>query len=346
MRMHVAVIDDNPLNITLMQHLLKLVGDVEAHTFLESAAALSWCQANDPDLIIVDYMMPPPDGLTFIRAIRSQAPGAETPMLMVTANIDEKVRHAALESGCNDFLTKPLNKVEFLARVRNMLALRASQKKLRDHAGWLAEEVRRATALILQREQEAILRLTRAAEYRDPETGAHILRMASYSQLIARGLGLSQDEQDLILKAAPMHDIGKVGIADHILLKPGRLDDDEMAIMRTHARIGYDILKDSESPLIQLAAVIAHSHHEKYDGSGYPQQLAGDTIPLHGRIVAVADVFDALTSERPYKKAWELDRALDFMREQRGRHFDPECLDIFVDCLDEVLLIRQRYQDD
>ena len=345
MALTVAVIDDNPLNITLMQHLFKLVEDVEVTSFLNSAEALAWCQSHDPDLVIVDHMMPAPDGLSFIRQMREHAAGAETPLLMVTANPDENVRFTALQLGCNDFLTKPINKVEFLARVRNMLALRVSQKKLRDRAGWLAAEVERATAQILEREHEAILRLTLAAEYRDPETGAHILRMAAYSRLIAANMGLPPEEQQLILKAAPMHDIGKVGIADHILLKPGRLDVAEMDIMRTHARIGYDILKDSASPLIQAAALIAHSHHEKFDGSGYPQQLSGEQIPLYGRIVAVADVFDALTSARPYKKPWNLERALDFMQEQRGAHFDPLCLDSFMGSLDAVLEIRRTYHE-
>lgn len=345
MTLNVVVIDDNPLNITSMQHMFRLVEAVNVTSFLNSAAALDWCQAHDPDLVIVDYMMPAPDGLSFIRQLRAHEAGAETPLIMVTANSDEKVRFSALELGCNDFLTKPINKVEFVARVRNMLALRASQIKLRDRAGWLAEEVRRATAMILEREHEAILRLTRAAEYRDPETGAHILRMAAYSRLIAAQIGLSLEEQELILKAAPMHDIGKVVIADHILLKPGRLDDGEMDIMRTHARIGYDILKDSESPLMQTAALIAHSHHEKFDGSGYPQQLRGEQIPLYGRIVAVADVFDALTSPSPYKKAWRLDQALDFMQRQREVRFDPQCLDSFMGSLDAVLEIRRTYDE-
>ncbi|MDE2594546.1 MAG: HD domain-containing protein, partial [Burkholderiales bacterium] len=229
---------------------------------------------------------------------------------------------------------------------RNMLVLRRNQKELADRASWLAQEVSKATAAIVARERETVLKLARAAEYRDPETGAHLLRMAHYSQLIARELGWSQADQDLILDAAPMHDIGKVGTPDQILLKPGRLDDEEMAIMREHAAIGFEILDGSTSPFLQMAAVIALTHHEKFDGSGYPKRLVGDAIPLVGRIVAVADVFDALTSERPYKKAWEVERAVDFLKENSGSHFDPMCVQVFLDHLDEALAIKARFQDD
>ncbi|CAG0967236.1 partial Cyclic di-GMP phosphodiesterase response regulator RpfG, partial [Anaerolineae bacterium] len=190
------------------------------------------------------------------------------------------------------------------------------------------------------------IRLSRAAEYRDPETGAHILRMSHYTRLIAQNLGLTEAEQELLLDAAPMHDIGKVGTPDHILLKPGRLTDEELVIMRQHAEIGYEILKDSVSPLLRTAALVAWTHHEKFDGSGYPRGLAGENIPLYGRIVAVADVFDALTSARPYKLAWEVDRALDFLREGRGSHFDPACVDAFLQDMDAVLSIKDRYRDE
>jgi putative two-component system response regulator len=188
--------------------------------------------------------------------------------------------------------------------------------------------------------------LSKAAEYRDPETGAHILRMAHYSRLIAQRLGLSVADQDLLLEAAPMHDIGKVGIMDKILLKPGKLDFDEFEIMKQHAIFGYDLLKGSSSRVLQAGAEIAKGHHEKFDGSGYPFGLAGEAIPIFSRIVAVADVFDALTSERPYKKAWTLEAAVDMLKQGSGKHFDPNCVTAFLDAWDEVLEIRQRYQED
>lgn len=343
--MHIVIIDDNPVNITLLQHLVKQLVGATFSSYTDSAIALEWCLANQPDLILVDYMMPAPDGIAFTKALRESTHHADTPVIMITANSENFVRYAALEAGANDFLTKPVDRTEFLSRSRNMLALRKSQLALADRAAWLAEEVAKATAEIKAREYDTIVRLSKAAEYRDPETGMHILRMARYSQIIGRKLGLPEDQLELLLQAAPMHDIGKVGTPDHILLKPGRLDSNEMVIMRQHASIGYEILKDSDSPLLQMAAEIANTHHEKFDGSGYPNGLKGEEIALVGRIVAVADVFDALTSVRPYKPAWEIDRAIQFMKEQRGLHFDPVCLDAFFESWDAVMQVRDECQE-
>jgi putative two-component system response regulator len=226
-----------------------------------------------------------------------------------------------------------------------MLALRRSHLSLASRARTLAEEVRRATAEVYERERETIVRLARAAEFRDPETGAHIVRMANYSSLIAFRLGLPQSERELILQAAPMHDVGKLGTPDHILLKPGRLTAQEYDLMKRHPSIGYEILKDSVSPVLQMAAEIALSHHERFDGTGYPLGLARRKIPIVGRIVAVADVFDALTSERPYKQAWELARAVEYLRLGRGSHFDPDCVDAFLTGWKDVMAVRERYKD-
>jgi putative two-component system response regulator len=233
-----------------------------------------------------------------------------------------------------------------MARSRNMLSLRRGQRRLEAHASQLSEEVRLATVEILARERETVIRLSKAADSRDPETGAHILRMAHYSKLIATRLGLNAHDQELILEAAPMHDIGKIGIPDHILLKPGRLDAGEFDIMKRHARMGYEILDGSQSPSLQTAALIALGHHEKFDGSGYPSGLAGEAIPLFARICAVADVFDALTSERPYKKAWSLEHSTDYLNEGSGKHFDPACVQAFLSGWDEVLQIRERFKDE
>jgi putative two-component system response regulator len=342
--MQVAIIDDTQMNVTFMQHLVKKLPDCTPVCFTDSVAALDWCLDNDPDLLVVDYMMPQLSGIELVKRFRAHRP--DTPTLMVTANSDKELRHEALTIGVTDFLNKPVDNVEFLARARNMLALRASHKKLADHAAWLADEVGKATQLIVAQAQETVVCLAKAAEHRDPETGAHILRMSHYSRLIARRLGLSAEQQELLLTAAPMHDIGKVGTPDMILLKPGKLDDEEMAVMRRHATIGYQVLSMGSSPLLLAAAEIAYTHHEKFDGSGYPRGLKGEDIPLFGRIVAVADVFDALTSSRPYKTAWTVERARQMLIDGKGSHFDPACVDALQSEWDEALAIKQRFQDD
>jgi putative two-component system response regulator len=343
--MDVVIVDDTQINVTLMEALVRRIDGCTPICFTESAAGLQWCLENKPDLVIVDYMMPAPDGIEFIQRFRADPTKTEVPVLMVTADHEKEVRYRALESGANDFLTKPIDRVEFTSRAKNMLALRRNHLALADRAALLADEVRKATAGIREREREAVFRLARAAEFRDPETGAHIQRMAHYSRLIAAGLGLDEKEQELVLEAAPMHDVGKLGTPDLILLKPGKLTPEEFIVMQEHTTIGWEILRDSAAPTLQAAAVIALTHHEKYDGTGYPRKLAGDQIPLHGRIVAVADVFDALTSARPYKEAWTFDKALEFIAANRGAHFDPQCADAFLAQHEAIADIRRRFLD-
>lgn len=344
--MQVVIVDDTPTNVTLMQALVGKLDGCRPVSFTESAAGLEWCLANEPDLVIVDYMMPAPDGLEFIRRLREVRQISEVPVLMVTADHEKQVRYSALESGATDFLTKPIDRIEFQSRVRNMLALRHAHIVVAKRAAILAEEVEKATEVIYAREQETIVRLSRAAEFRDPETGAHILRMAHYAQIIAANLGMAEAFQRMLLSAAPMHDVGKLGTPDHILLKPGKLTGEEYDVMKNHARIGHEILKGSSSPALQMAATIALTHHEKFDGSGYPRGLAGESIPIEGRIVAVADVFDALTSARPYKEAWDLQRAVAFLEEGSGRHFDPRCVNALLQDWESVLAVRERFQDE
>jgi putative two-component system response regulator len=342
----VAIVDDSDINLALLKALVNKLGDCEPLLFQESPKGLTWCVENLPDLVIVDYMMPDFDGLQFIARFRA-APGcADIPVLMITANDDKDVRYEALQIGATDFLTKPVDRLEFSARVRNMLALSTSRRHLADRAAWLAEEVQKATAAIHSREQELLFRMSRAAEFRDPETGAHIQRMAHYSHLIATRLGLPAEDLSLILQAAPMHDVGKIGIPDHILLKPAKLTPEEFDVMKGHSMLGFELLNGSESQVLQAAASIAISHHEKFDGTGYPYGVAGNSIPLFGRIVAVADVFDALTSERPYKLAWPFDQAIDFLRQGAGQHFDPVCVEAFLACTPEILAIQARFQDE
>ncbi|PKO38806.1 MAG: two-component system response regulator [Betaproteobacteria bacterium HGW-Betaproteobacteria-6] len=343
---NVLIIDDSDINLTLIKALVLKLGDCSPTLFDHPLAALEWCRSNVPDLVIVDYMMPDMDGLKFISAFRALHGRNEIPVLMITANDQKDVRYDALLGGANDFLTKPIDRVEFSARARNMLSLRTGQKYLADRAEHLSVLVDERTAEIREREKELIFRISRAAEFRDPETGAHIQRMAHYSQIIALGLDLSLAQQKLILEAAPMHDVGKIGIPDYILLKPGKLTPEEFEVMKGHARLGQELLKDSRSEVIQAGAEVAISHHEKYDGTGYPHGLKGHQIPLFGRIVAVADVFDALTSERPYKRAWSLDDACKYLEDGRGKHFDPMCVEAFLAGWEHVLDIRQRFRDE
>ena len=344
--MRVVIVDDSPSAIQALSSMLSSLTGCEVVGFHDSAVALHWCLDNAVDLVLVDYNMPAPNGLQFIQRLRAHRQRVDTLVVMVTACDQREIRHQALRLGATDFLSKPVDEAEFLARIRNLLKLHQSHLALSDRAQWLSQEVQKATSTLLEREREAILILSRAAEFRDPETAHHLVRMASYCRMIAIGCGLGQDEVDLIHTAAPMHDIGKIGIPDHILLKPGRLTPHEEELMRRHPTFGADILAGSSAPLIRMAASIARSHHERYDGSGYPDGLAGTAIPLAGRIAALADVFDALTSERPYKKAWPLEQARDYIVAERGRHFDPDCVDAFLARWSEVERTAARYRND
>ncbi|TAK91774.1 MAG: response regulator [Burkholderiaceae bacterium] len=344
--MDILIVDDNKANLTLLSTLTRQLPETTATAFLDPLEAIAWSADHPVDLLYVDYIMPGMDGIEFIRRFRAQAHHAEVPIIMVTAYEERSVRYEALSAGANDFLNKPIDTIEFLARSRNLLALQRHSKKLADQAGWLRNEVEKATQEILRRELDTLFHLGKAAEFRDAETGAHILRMANYARVIAAAMGLSDADQEMLLRAAPMHDIGKLGTPDHILLKPGKLNPAEFEIMKQHAAHGWEILRHTPSPIIQAAAVIAHSHHEKWNGEGYPLGLRGEDIPLFGRIVAVADVFDALTSDRPYKQAWSNEKACIYIRTQSGQHFEPRCIDAFFSAWDEILAIQAKYRDE
>ena len=261
---------------------------------------------------------------------------ADVPVIIITCIEDRSVRYRALESGATDFLTKPIDHNECRARCRNLLTMRRQQQIIKDRAHWLEKEIETKTRELRIREEETLMRLAKAGEFRDEDTGNHVFRMARFSRLIAQQLGFPEEECDLIGHAAPMHDIGKIGIPDYILRKPGKLTPSEWKEMQRHTRYGYEILRDSPSKYLQMGAVIAHCHHEKFDGSGYPRGLTGEEIPIEARIVTVADVFDALTSDRPYKKAWLKEQALEYMSAQQGKLFDGDCVQAFVVKLDEV----------
>ena len=345
MSCNIVIIDDEKTSLEMLKKYSSELGDCKASVFQDSIEALNWCIDNEPDLVVVDYLMPQMDGLEFIRAFRATPGRYDIPLLMVTGTTDKDITFKALEYGATDFLSKPVDKNEFVARAKNMLLQRYSNKRLYSKAFVLADEIRTATKEIREREHEMVFRLSRAAEFRDQETGAHILRMAHYSRHIAENLGLSIYEQDIVLEAAPMHDIGKIAVPDKILLKPGKLTEEEFEIMKRHSKLGFEILAESQSNIIQVGAEIALTHHERFDGSGYPNGLSRDEIPLYGRIVAVADVFDALTSERPYKEAWSVERALEYLNREKNGHFDPGCVKAFLTDFDKVEAIRHQFQD-
>ena len=342
----VMVVDDQSTGRAILEQVVRTLDErVEVEGFARPIDAMVWATRNVCDLVLVDYMMPDMDGIEFGKRLRS-IPGYEhVPIVMVTVHDDRKVRYAALDAGITDFLTKPLDARECLSRCRNLLTLRRQQLALEDRKRLLEHMVDDATREVREREKETLLRLARAGEFRDEETGYHLTRMARYSRLIADVIGLSRDEAETIELAAPLHDIGKIGIPDQVLLKPARLDTVEWEVMRRHPVIGHDILKGSSSKYVRMGALIALGHHEKYDGTGYPSGLVGDHIPLCARIVAVADAFDALTSQRPYKAAWPPEQAFDYLVQQSGKQFDPKLVQAFVGSRDDVLRIQREWSD-
>ena len=342
----ILIIDDQ---LTSRQILKQLVSSIEDNISVEAFAnpleALDWVTGSATDLVLVDYKMPEMNGIEFIKRFRTHPSSSHVPVIMVTSIEDRAVRYEALEAGATDFLMKPVDHHECRARCNNLLTQYQQYKIISDRSRWLERRISEATSEIRLRERETLLRLARAGEYRDEETGNHVVRMAKYSRVIAEQLGFSKDEADVIEMAAPMHDIGKIGIRDDILLKPGKLTQDEFEIMKRHTIIGYDILKDSPSKFLQMGSIIALNHHEKFDGTGYPYGKKGNEIPIEARIVAVADVYDALVSDRPYKNAWSMDAALEHMENHSGKHFDPDALDAFKEQIDTVSKIHGMLPD-
>jgi len=342
----VLIVDDQSTSRAILAQVVRgLDARLGVEGFARPVDAVLWATRSVADLILVDYMMPEMDGIEFVRRLRA-LPGYESvPIVMVTVSEDRRVRYEALDAGVTDFLTKPIDARECLARCRNLLTLRRQQLALEDRRRMLEGMVEEATRDVRARERETLMLLARAGEYRDEETGYHLVRMAQYSFLIASAIGIGQGEAETVELAAPLHDIGKIGVPDHILRKEGALDESEWKLMRQHPVIGYEILKGSASPYVRMGALIALGHHERYDGSGYPNGLVGDHIPLPARIVAVADVYDALTSLRLYKPAWPADEALAELRSERARHFDPKIVDAFLAVHEDVLGVQRKWQN-
>lgn len=342
----VLIIDDEFTSRVILERIVKNIHqDIVVTSFADPIPAMVWVSKNLPDLILVDYLMDGMSGLEVVTKIRRSPHLEDVPVVMVTVADKKDIRYQVLDAGATDFLSKPIDPYECRVRCRNLLSMRLHEKIVLSRAQSLEKAVIEATQQIREREQETLNRLAKAGEFRDSDTGNHVLRMAKFARLIAEGLGLPQERCELIEIAAPMHDIGKIGIPDNILLKPGKLMPDEFKQMQSHPMIGYNMLHSSKSMFIALAAEISLGHHEKFDGGGYPKGLSGKDIPLESRIVAVADVYDALTSVRPYKQAWTNDRALEYIVTHAGTHFDPDCVDSFVSQYSKVQLIQQQLQD-
>jgi putative two-component system response regulator len=318
------LVDDEPVNLQVLRHVLQ--DDYRLLFARSGARALEIAAQEVPDLVLLDVMMPGMTGHDVCRALQAGAATACIPVIFVTAMTDSRDEEAGFACGAVDYIVKPVSPPVVRARVRTHLSLVG------------VEALRRSRLEVVQR-------LGLAAEYKDNETGMHVLRMSHYARILATAAGFDAAQAEELLHAAPMHDIGKIGIPDAILLKRGRLDDAEMAVMRTHVDIGARIIGEHAGGLLGLAHTIIQGHHEKWDGGGYPRGLAGEAIPRVARIVAIADVFDALTSERPYKRAWTVEDAVDFLRAESGRHFDPVLVPLFLGCLPEVLAVRARWSE-
>ena len=347
----ILVVDDEERNLRLMKAMLIPLG-YEVVLARDGIEALDQVKKILPDVILLDIMMPKMDGFEVARQLKEDEEAKIIPIVMVTALKEVEDRVKALEVGADDFLTKPVDNTELRARVNSLLKVKAyndhmlnHQKELEAEVAKRTEQLRQAFEKIKVASLDTIYRLSRAAEYKDEDTGAHIQRMSNYAATVAHKVGLNEEAKDAILYAAPMHDVGKIGIPDQILLKPGRLDPDEWEIMKQHSILGAQILEGSDAESIKLAEVVALTHHEKWDGSGYPKGLKGSEIPLAGRITAIADVFDALTSKRPYKEPFPLEKAFIIIKEGRGSYFDPLVVDAFFAVEDEILSIKEKYKD-
>ncbi|WP_105181607.1 response regulator [Pseudoalteromonas sp. T1lg21] len=321
-RARILVVDDEPANLKVIREVL--AKDYRLSFAKSGELALQLIENEPPKLILLDIMMPDMSGFEVCKVLKANPKTAHIPVIFVTALSHEQDESEGFALGAVDYITKPISPAIVRARVKNHLSLVQAEQLQLAHI-------------------DLIQRLGRAAEYKDTDTGEHIARMSRYSKVLALAYGMSEYEAEQLKQAAPMHDVGKIGIPDSVLLKPGRLNENEYEHMKQHALIGAKILENSTSPLLQLAHKLALEHHEKWDGTGYPYGLKGEEISIEGRIVTIADVFDALTSKRPYKKAWSVEEALDLLKDEAGKHFDPQLVDLFIGQIDSIIEIKNTY---
>jgi len=331
------IVDDMPENIDVLRGILKDHYKLKIATDGQKALKIANSEQK-PDVILLDIMMPDMDGYEVCKKLKENYNTADIPVIFVTAKGEVEDESLGFDVGAVDYITKPVSAPLVLRRVQTHL-------NLYDNKRLLDSQVKEQTRTINDTRFQIIQRLGRAAEYKDNETGMHVMRMSHYSQQLALAAGMSEQDAELVLNATPMHDIGKIGIADNILLKPGKLDSGEWDIMQQHPQIGADIIGEHDSILLKTAREIALTHHEKYNGKGYPNGLKGKEIPLMGRITAIADVFDALTTERPYKKAWTIEDALNLIKNEAGEHFDPELVEKFLQVTPDILKLKDKYAE-
>ncbi|MCA9463661.1 MAG: response regulator [Nitrospira sp.] len=341
----ILIVDDQMTNLMLLESILQNAGYKNIHTTQDPTQVVNLYKELSPDLICLDIRMPQLNGFQVMGQLKIIQKEGFLPILVLTSEEDRETRLRALESGAKDFLNKPFDKIEVLMRIRNLLEASLLNKAVSQQKDILEETVRIRTQELQETQLDVVHRLARAAEYRDNETGAHIVRMSHFAVILGRACGMSEQECDVLFHATPMHDVGKLGIPDRILLKPGKLDPEEFETMKQHTVIGAQLLANSQSPVLRMGEIIALTHHEKWDGSGYPNRLSGEDIPLPGRICALADVFDALSSKRCYKDAWPLEKTLAEIRSSSGKHFDPRLVEIFEELLPVILNVQQTHSD-
>jgi putative two-component system response regulator len=341
----ILMIDDQRENLDLLDGILRVHGYSNLLFTSEPLEALGFYKKHSPDLILLDLNMPGLDGYQIMAQLKIIENYAHPPILVLTGDSTIETRKRALQEGAKDFLNKPFDQIELLSRIRNMLEYWLLYKQVLDQNKILEEKVQERTAEIQETQLETIQRLSLVAEYRDDDTGMHIKRMSQYAAILGKTSGMKEEEVKLLFYAAQMHDIGKIKVPDQVLLKPGKLTPEEWEIVKSHTVLGARILSGSRSKLLQLAELIALTHHEKWDGTGYPSGLKGEDIPFVSRICSIADVFDALTSKRPYKEPWPVEKALAEIKQLKGVNFDPELTELFLNSMDQVLTARKQYKN-